>query len=330
MNSQRIISLDLIRMIAILLVIMQHSWSGLQLDEPGMGIGSYCYQAIVVIGVPLFFMLSGALLLGREPLPIGKFLNKRLRRLLIPYLLWATIIYIISSTMHKYPDVGTASDALLKYIPYLLSGRINVSYWYIFAITGLYLLTPFLQRALCMPHAKQLLQYSLGLWMAWLLLSAYYPLFGSLQYYNCIGLRYIGFFLTGYYCVNHLKDNQTNRIVALLALPILYAINVAGLSRGIDVTPIHAIITILIFLLLKSFAPPTYTQRFITSASRYAYVIYFVHILIVSILCMLNIWEWCPLWIRPIFITAASFTLSYFITYLMERIRFVPNTWIGI
>lgn len=37
MKQQRIISLDLIRTIAILLVIMQHAWTGLQLDEPSAG-----------------------------------------------------------------------------------------------------------------------------------------------------------------------------------------------------------------------------------------------------------------------------------------------------
>ena len=68
MNQQRIVSLDLIRMVAILLVITQHAWTGLQLDEPTAGIGCYFYHALVVMGVPLFFMLSGALMLTAEPL----------------------------------------------------------------------------------------------------------------------------------------------------------------------------------------------------------------------------------------------------------------------
>lgn len=89
MKQQRILSLDLIRTVAILLVITQHAWSGLQLDEPGFGIGCHIYQALVVMGVPLFFMLSGTLMLGGKPLPIGQFLSRRFKRLLLPYLLWA-------------------------------------------------------------------------------------------------------------------------------------------------------------------------------------------------------------------------------------------------
>ena len=117
MKQQRIISLDLIRTIAILLVITQYTWSGLQLDEPTAGNIRYVYQELVVMGVPLFFMLSGALLLGGEPLPIRQFLSRRFKRLLIPYLLWATAVYVVSALMHKYPNIHTVSDAILHYVP---------------------------------------------------------------------------------------------------------------------------------------------------------------------------------------------------------------------
>ena len=152
MKQQRIISLDLIRTIAILLVIMQHAWTGLQLDEPSAGWGRFPYHALVVMGVPLFFMLSGALMLDARILPIRQFLGRRFKRLLLPYLLWGTVIYALSAVMHKYPEVCSVSDALRCYIPYLLSGAINASYWYLFVLIGLYLLTPFLQRALSAPH----------------------------------------------------------------------------------------------------------------------------------------------------------------------------------
>ena len=152
MKTQRVVFLDLIRMAAILLVITQHAWSGLRLDEPVAGDVRYIYQELVVMGVPLFFMLSGALMLGGKPLPIAQFLSRRLKRLLVPYLLWGTLVYIVSVVLHKYTAVHSAKEALLHYVPYLLSGKINPSYWYIFVLIGLYLLTPFMQRALSTPR----------------------------------------------------------------------------------------------------------------------------------------------------------------------------------
>ena len=79
----------------------------MQFDEPNVGAWSYGYHALVVMGVPLFFMLSGALLLDSQVTSIGHFLTKRFKRLLLPFFLWGTVVYIIAVAMHKYPDVAT-------------------------------------------------------------------------------------------------------------------------------------------------------------------------------------------------------------------------------
>lgn len=330
MKQQRIISLDLIRTVAILLVITQHAWSGLHLDEPGFGIGNHIYQALVVMGVPLFFMLSGALMLGGKPLPIGQFLSRRFKRLLLPYLLWATLVYIISAVMHKYPDVHTSTEGLLHYLPYLLSGKINPSYWYIFVLMGLYLLTPFMQQAFSALHAKRLTEYGLILWMAWLMLRAYYPQFGSMHYYSASAFSYMGFFLCGHYCVRYLTDERRNRCIGAVGFAAAYALNVWGLVDGFSTSLAHTLGVVSLFLLLKSCVVPNKFSSFITSSGRYTYVIYFVHVPLIGVLCMLNVWGWCPLWICPIVITLLSFIISYWATWLLYRFRFVPNMWVGI
>lgn len=330
MKQQRIVSLDLIRVVAILLVIMQHAWSVLGLDEPAAGDCRYVYQALVVMGVPLFFMLSGALMLGTSPLPITDFLSRRFKRLLIPYLLWGTVVYVISAMMHKYPDIHTSMDILHYYLPYLLSGEINASYWYIFVLIGLYLLTPFVQRALSGPHAKHLAQYGLVLWGVWIVLRSYYPQFGSMHYYGASAFMYMGFFLCGHYCVCYLTNEHVNRCFGIVGFIIAYILNVWGLVAGFATSIAHTIAVISLFLLLKSCIVPSKATTYVTSAGRYTYVIYFVHILVVATLCMCNVWNWCPLWIRPLVITALSFVVSYLVAWIFDRLRFIPNGWIGI
>ena len=332
MKQQRIISLDLIRTVAILLVITQHAWSGLRLDEPSPGASIYLfiYQAAVVMGVPLFFMLSGALMLGSKPLPIGQFLSKRLKRLLIPYLLWATLVYIISAVMHKYPDVQTPAEGLQRYLPYLLSGKINPSYWYIFVLMGLYALTPFMQQALSTSRGKQLAEYGLMLWAAWLMLRAYYPQFGSIHYYSASAFGYMGFFLCGHYCVRYLTDERRNRRVGAVGFAVAYVLDVWGLADGFSTSLAHTLGVVSLFLWLKSCAVPRRASSFITSSGRYTYVIYFAHVPLVGMLCMLDVWGWCPLWICPIVITLLSFIISYLAAWILDRIRCVPNAWVGI
>ena len=330
MKQQRIVSLDLIRTIAILLVIMQHAWSGLQLDDPVAGDVSYMYHALVVIGVPLFFMLSGALMLGAHPLPIRDFLSRRFKRLLLPYLLWATVIYVISVITHKYSEVQTPTDAIYYYLPYLTSGKINASYWYIFVLIGLYLLTPFIQRALSSSQAKSVTQYGLALWWTWIILRTYFPQFGTMHYYNASAFMYMGFFLCGHYCVHYHTDEQINRRIGSIGFVLAYALNVWCLHKGYNSSLPHTIAVISLFLLLKSLAGTQRSETFITSSGRYAYVIYFVHVPIVAALCMLDVWNWCPLWTRPIVITLAAFTISYLAAWIFDRLHFIPNSWIGI
>lgn len=330
MQQRRIVSLDLIRMVAILLVIMQHAWTGLQLDEPAVGEPRFFYHALVVMGVPLFFMLSGALLLGGSTLPVTDFLKRRFRRLLIPFVLWATIVYFVSAVMHKYPDVHTPMDILSNYIPYLLTDKINASYWYIFVLVGLYLLTPLLQRAFKGCDAKQLTRYVLILWMGWMVLRAYFPQFGSMHYYGASAFMYMGFFVCGHYCVTYLTDARELRLVCVISFLAAYAFHVWGLSAGVNTSVAHAVAVVSLFLLLRSCVVPNSMASLVISTGRYTYVIYFVHVLVVASLCMVDIWGWCPLWVRPVVITLLASVVSYMLAWMLDHLRFIPNAWVGI
>lgn len=61
MNQQRIYYLDAIRAIAIILVVFTHAH---EVAKVG-GIGKIMFYSIDRIGVPLFFMISGGLILPR-------------------------------------------------------------------------------------------------------------------------------------------------------------------------------------------------------------------------------------------------------------------------
>ena len=131
------------------LVVMQHAWSMLDLDDSSYGLVCGAYRAISTVGVPLFVFVSGALLLPRKPEPLKVFYKKRLNRLLIPFLLFASIMYMVSLFIGQYDwwD-GEIKTALLQFLPSLLENKINISHWFVHMLLVIYLLTPFLQRAI--------------------------------------------------------------------------------------------------------------------------------------------------------------------------------------
>ena len=91
--SSRIPWLDNIRVFACILVIASHIVGQFFVSPPFTPDNETCawssfYTVLVRVSIPLFFMISGALLLPVRD-TTGQFLKKRFTRVLFPFLLWS-------------------------------------------------------------------------------------------------------------------------------------------------------------------------------------------------------------------------------------------------
>ena len=93
---------DLIRTVAITMVILYHALnepyiaSQLTFTQYGvLWLSQTIYNSLAIMGVPLFIMLSGALLLQPSKVnePIKVFLRKRLARIGIAFVFWSVIYF---------------------------------------------------------------------------------------------------------------------------------------------------------------------------------------------------------------------------------------------
>ena len=121
---------DLVRSIAIILIVFTHSMGMITGTAPAGGspvrVEYALLRTIISPGVHLFFLLSGALLLGKEE-PVWLFYRKRLRRILVPFLIWSAILYVLTGLKtpsfdwkHCLPDFGQK----------LLTNGIHGTYWF--------------------------------------------------------------------------------------------------------------------------------------------------------------------------------------------------------
>lgn len=96
MNSSREIQFDYIRSLAIVFVIFIHSMGWINnINTLNIAyIIRVTLDSVIYTGVPLFVMLSGALLLGKEE-TISQFFSKRFKRIIIPFILWSLLVYAI-------------------------------------------------------------------------------------------------------------------------------------------------------------------------------------------------------------------------------------------
>jgi surface polysaccharide O-acyltransferase-like enzyme len=152
---------DLIRTVAIILVIMVHAAiephpivTVMDQTEVVRWFTVNTYDAFADASVPLFVMLSGALLLQPSKVePIRVFLRKRALRLGLPFVFWGMAYFLWRFFInHEALTVGSVVQGILTG-PYY-------HFWFLYMLAGLYLITPVL-RVVTAHADRRILRYFL-------------------------------------------------------------------------------------------------------------------------------------------------------------------------
>lgn len=194
MNNQRTIYLDVIRVIACMMVIIMHA------PIPGVGAESHGPFLVLISYltapcVPLFFMVSGSLLLPcKKEVTAINYFKKRIGKVAGPTIAFS-LFYMVINESTNWPI------SILS-IPFSSQGHGIL--WFMYTLIGLYLLVPIIS-----PWIKQVSKRELEIYLLLWIITQCYPylsLFlevnssntGILYYFT----GYAGYFLLGYY-LNH-------------------------------------------------------------------------------------------------------------------------------
>ena len=194
-------TIDIIRIFAFVFIVFLHTLN----RQFGVDVWMGGY-AIISIGVNLFIMISGYLLLDKTEEAIV-FFKKRILNIL-PLFLVFNIIYIYFG---KIPI-----------IPVLKGKAISAShFWYIYMILGLYLLTPWLQKVL--KYAEKETLFVVFLWFLCNILNPYLRYFNlaEIPFSNFPLTGFIGYYILGYFVKKY--DNKVKRTSFILII-VSYAL----------------------------------------------------------------------------------------------------------
>lgn len=194
--------MDLIRTFAIILVIMLHAATepitiADQMSPEGVTLWwtTDIYDSLARPAVPLFVMLSGALLLQPAKLeePLSVFFKKRLNRIGLPFLFWGVAYFAWRVFIHG--ETLTA-NAILEGV---LTGP-YVHFWFFYLLIGLYLLTPVL-RVLVAYIKRRTFSFLLVLWFLGTAIMPILTLFTEHRLNNNVFILtgWLGYFLMGAY-----------------------------------------------------------------------------------------------------------------------------------
>jgi surface polysaccharide O-acyltransferase-like enzyme len=281
---QRNFHLDQMRVIACLMVIAIHVCNIYNRAFPDLAQGEYILAALVNafsrVSVPVFFMISGALMAGRTP-----DVNKSLRRFgkfLAITVFWCGFYYVWGKLyLHKTFDAHA-----------VLSSPPSAHLWYLYALLAIYLALPLIQT-LVRGLPEKMMDYMMILF-AVSVFGGYVLDLISVPVKYPIALiaenQYLGFFLLGYMLYHREIHLSTGKCAALGAVCIaLVTALTCWKSFAADahkdtyfqyrdpLLVIAAACTFLILLRLPAGAVPRAWEKFVHHVADNSFGIYIFH-----------------------------------------------------
>lgn len=211
MKKEREYSFDILRVIAMTMVIIIHvsniySRSYLLIENESYLV-SIIFNTISRISVPLFFMISGALLLDRN-FNTKKYIQRLLKFVML-IAVW-DIIYLIWE--YFFLDITYTKLYKLIITPY------RAHLWFLYTIIILYAVQPLLK--LILDKANKPIK--IVLFILWFILS-------TISMYNRIISKiftifsYIGYFAIGKYLYEYIKSNDTKKYNIIMIVMLLFS-----------------------------------------------------------------------------------------------------------
>lgn len=346
-KHRELFSLNLIRALAIVMVVLDHT---IRVDVGADA--QFIINVMINPDAALFFMVSGACLMPVTG-SYADFLRRRIMRVFVPFVVWCLIYALAAYHFDMLNEVGLANQIRWGWMTYNFSVG-----WFIPAIMALYFIMPLLSPWIATASRRHF-HYVLILW----LVSGLIPFFGVLGgveadatplrfFLTAIPYSIMGYYLTYYrnrqpllpsYVLPEAGDSRSvseyRRRVRRRKLAVLYTLmllvgiglpcalrNAGNTADFSDVlgsyTALPAIVMALLYftLLVRVRTLGAVADRVVNFVARYSYGIYLSHFL----LCGLLLPRYMP---EVSASTPATFAVTLcgavLITFVLRRVPFL-------
>lgn len=337
-KKERDYSLDLLRIFGALAVVMIHSSCYFMDYDRGSAerIWGAIFEIPSRLGVPLFIMLSGSLLLDEnKKISMRDVFFKYVLRTVLLIVFWSAIYTCMDWAIRVYKYKETFS---LKYfVVGFMFGYYHM--WYLYMLVGMYLITPIL-KCLCKKENANLVLYYIVLMLIFCCVGSFFKVLQdkiSLCYYvnRLIGtlrldflVAYVGYFLIGWYLV-HVGLSKKIRIwlYALGFVSLILETILSYFSHDFCADNLFMVLYIVAFFV---FFREVYKKlfsgfnKFIYQCSKLTFGVYILHPAVLVVFSM-----FFPYKNGVVLYILVSFLVttvgSFLITYLLSKIPFIKK-----
>jgi surface polysaccharide O-acyltransferase-like enzyme len=358
-QNKRIVYIDMLRILSIIAVIILHITADLLTRTNDFNTTSWwvsnIFNSVSRFAVPVFFMISGAMILRVEIKSYREFYKKRVLPLLIPLLSWSFIYgwynqyYILKSNM----GVG---EFLLDFGYKLLVDRNYVHLWFLYAIIAIYSTVPLISKLVKSCTEKDIRYYLI----LWFIVSVIYRfvsevIFRWTNHYIDISIMnipmfmgFLGYFILGYYVYNYdlpikWKNSLYNLgFISFFLTPILtyFASKHSGILDEMfygnySITTFFMAMAMFIYFKEKETSIHDKTnykiKKIISSISKASFSIYLIHLLVELMVTQRIDVESTLLetLLSLLFNIIAIFTISYIAVKVLNLNKWVTHVLFG-
>lgn len=272
-KGEKIVYLELLRIIAIFFVVYNHTRSlgyGLYETLNDNSLSYFASMSLMLVckcAVPVFFMVSGGVLLCKEE-SVKDLYRKRILHMVIIMILFVFLQYLRIVRVN-----GWESFQISTYLIYLYAGYIIEPYWFLPSYLGYLIVLPFL-RKIVRGMNKQDYIYLAALSLAFDVVKNLIYLFtGYLWNVSAVVLSQIIFYpLAGYYFVNVFKIKNRKKCALSALAGVLFSVlagnllevwhyHYKGSYTSTVISIVTPIMTICIFVLIRVLAEDINSQK---------------------------------------------------------------------
>ncbi|MDQ0088535.1 surface polysaccharide O-acyltransferase-like enzyme [Paenibacillus anaericanus] len=359
LSNKRIVFIDVLRIMSIVAVIILHYTADLLTRTNDFNTTSWWvsnfFNSISRFAVPVFFMISGSMILRVEVKSYRQFFYKKVLPLIISLVTWSFIYaaytqyFILKSSMGVY-------DFFVHFTYGLIFDRNYVHLWFLYAIIAIYITVPLISKLVKACSEKDLRYYL----VLWFLLSVVYKFISDIvfrvtsEYINIpitnipFFMGYLGYFILGYYLFNYTVSMKAKNLFFNLGLISLFITPVAtyfsSLYNGVldemfygnySLTTFFMAIGTFIYFKERDTAISEKlnykVKKIISSVSKASFSIYLIHLLVEILVSRRAEIEATLIQSTSslIFNVAIIFSISYITVKLLNLNKYITHVLFG-